>query len=229
MALVWPEVLDPLGSRNVCVLRWSFPGMSQAVGSGFLIGPRVVLTAGHNMYDPWLGGWASEIVVEFPGLAGIPAQTFEPINFWVNADSSSQDRGLSVYDYAVVVLGQRIDTLVPVLRLHDGAPLPAGTVLSVSGTPSDRDVPQYTGRFCQGQNFIEFPSFWASFLPHRLFYAVRTMRGMSGGPVWTAGAGGAVAVGVHTSFNNRGDGLGSGVGITPDAVALINQWLTKYP
>src|SRR5262249_48182109 len=50
----------------ICNLRIEGP-RGAAVGTGWLIGPRTVLTAGHCVHHQMIGGWAQRIVVT-PGM-----------------------------------------------------------------------------------------------------------------------------------------------------------------
>ncbi|HEY1377961.1 MAG TPA: serine protease [Gemmataceae bacterium] len=231
----FPEHLDLHKSRNVCRLAWSFPTFPGASGTGFLIGPRVVLTAAHNIFDPWHGGWASGLMAFFPDLPPIGNRGSEVADPWVShadgspGDAHSPDRGLSGYDLGVVALQQAVAG-VPPLPVDSGA---AGSDLNVAGYPNDPDFPAFVvGELYGGPTTATFPPFWQPFWQTRLFYPMRTLAGMSGGPVWAAGAGGAVAVGVHTSYDNRAggmpDNLGSGLRVSPALKALIDHWLTKY-
>jgi glutamyl endopeptidase len=46
--------------RMVCVLKIRGPA-GAAIGTGWLVGPKTVLTAGHCVNHPMLGGWATQI------------------------------------------------------------------------------------------------------------------------------------------------------------------------
>ena len=52
-----------------CKLYMTFPNGDTMIGSGTLIGPRTVITAGHCVYSHDKGGWATEIEV-IPGFEG---------------------------------------------------------------------------------------------------------------------------------------------------------------
>lgn len=49
--------------RMICALRITGSNGVRAVGTGWLIGPRTLVTAGHCVHHPDLGGWAARIEV----------------------------------------------------------------------------------------------------------------------------------------------------------------------
>ena len=54
--------------RMVCALRMRGPGGTGAIGTGWFIGPRTVITAGHCVFSrTFFGGWAERVEV-IPGL-----------------------------------------------------------------------------------------------------------------------------------------------------------------
>jgi glutamyl endopeptidase len=56
--------------RMICALRMRGQSGAGALGTGWFIGPRTVLTAGHCVYSTsFFDGWASSIEV-IPGLVG---------------------------------------------------------------------------------------------------------------------------------------------------------------
>src|SRR5271157_3349706 len=56
--------------RMICALRMQGGSGAGAIGTGWFIGPRTVITAGHCVFSNYFfGGWASTIEV-IPGLNG---------------------------------------------------------------------------------------------------------------------------------------------------------------
>jgi V8-like Glu-specific endopeptidase len=87
--------------RETCLLLISFP-KAQAQATGFLVCKRLVLTAGHCVYDKKYGGWAKSIRV-IPGANG---STNNVPMFGINAVSVA---GWTIekkedYDYAGIQL-----------------------------------------------------------------------------------------------------------------------------
>ena len=88
--------------RRICALRITFPSNAVYRGTGFLIGPRSLATAGHCVYLHNQGGWARKIEV-IPGANG-PARPFgaaestqlRSVAGWVNAKRPESDYGCIV-------------------------------------------------------------------------------------------------------------------------------------
>ena len=83
--------LDPW--RMICALRMRGGNGAGAIGTGWLIGPKTVLTAGHCVYSTqFFGGWASTIDV-IPGCNGdeqpfgkVTSTRFTSVDRWVNGE-----------------------------------------------------------------------------------------------------------------------------------------------
>jgi V8-like Glu-specific endopeptidase len=224
--------LRPQDDLNICFLT-SFYANATTTGTGFLIGPRVVLTAAHNLFDPLdgRGGFAQALRVQFPGTSSLSAFDIGPNDYdtsspWKSRDASLDKvtRGMSAFDYGVIRLPQSIDSVVtPMAFAVDNAQL--GRV-NVAGFPGAENL----GTFKGAQIDTEIPAGppeLAAFVPSRLFYALPTLPGMSGGPVWRDGPAGPIACGIHTSLANAftatGVALGSAVRLSQSVVTFINQ------
>ena len=96
--------------RNVCCLIIKFPNGSTCIGSGFLVHPNVMLTAGHCVYNHERGGWATDIEIR-PARNGensAPLGIAHPVESFVTkewVDTSSYD-----YDWAIVDLDTSFET-----------------------------------------------------------------------------------------------------------------------
>jgi V8-like Glu-specific endopeptidase len=229
--------IDPVdmpndGSANICQLFWKFPNDAPNVtseGTGFLIAPNIVLTTSHNLNDPnpnFGGGPASNMVVQFPTLPAIRALKWTATATWVKADCFSPERGLSAYDFGIIVLPQAIDATVNPLRYTASSSPGDIPLITVAG------YPEGTSQLQGAQVQPVVPDRGQDILDSRIFYPVNTIPGMSGGPVYINSGTGVVAIGIHTSFNNDypdgvPDGLGSGLLLTPSVVAVIQQWVNE--
>src|SRR5918999_1798573 len=91
--------------RMICALRMRGPTGAGAIGTGWFIGPRTVLTAGHCVFsNHFFGGWAASIDV-IPGLVGPGAQDdmrpygslssrrFSSVDRWTEAEDPDFDIG----------------------------------------------------------------------------------------------------------------------------------------
>src|SRR5947209_7851114 len=93
-AATWPYV----GYVNAYFPRPELAG-GYSVGTGTLIGPRVVLTAGHVVYDPSQGGKASSFAIRFGGPNGPSAYSQESYTTtqWRDNDSLSPASSVSAF------------------------------------------------------------------------------------------------------------------------------------
>jgi V8-like Glu-specific endopeptidase len=64
------RVLDPetMPWRMICSLEIS-GRTGKGIGTGWFVGPKTIITAGHCVYHPNFGGWANEIKI-YPGRYG---------------------------------------------------------------------------------------------------------------------------------------------------------------
>jgi V8-like Glu-specific endopeptidase len=89
--------------RWICKLIITFPDGGKLAGTGFFIGSKAVMTAGHCVYSRERGGWANEIMV-IPGMMGeslpfgsITATSFRSNEGWIKNQDSN-------YDYGCIIL-----------------------------------------------------------------------------------------------------------------------------
>lgn len=110
---------------------------TRSLGTGWLVSPHVVITAGRCVYDPDAAAWAREIEV-IPGLDGarrpwgaVLSQTFRSVRGWF--DNQDPD-----FDYGCIILPDGFSSIG-----HFGlANLPSaaltGQVLNYAGYPADK-------------------------------------------------------------------------------------------
>lgn len=194
--------------RMICALRIRGPGGTGAIGTGWLIGPRTVITAGHCVFsERFFGGWAVEIEV-IPGLNG---QNMRPFGSVRSERFSSVDRWTLEedpdFDLGCVHLAEPIGAQVGWFAFGTLPPERLGSILvNVSGYPADRGAgaEQYHGR-----NRV------VRVTDRRIFYEVDTYGGQSGAPVWIHEDEGEapLVIGVHAY----------GVGATPPSFGAANS------
>ena len=93
--------------RHICALRIRTRTNKDYVGTGWLIGPRTIMTAGHCVFMHDHGGWAKSISV-IPALEGharpyglYKSTRFSAVDGWtVNRDSD--------FDYGVIFLDEPV-------------------------------------------------------------------------------------------------------------------------
>jgi glutamyl endopeptidase len=190
--------------RWVCSLRVTAANGTRWIGTGWLVGPRTVITAGHVVYMHNQGGWARRIEV-IPGRDGATrpfgscnATSFRSVKGWTTKKKRSHDYGaiilpsncrygdrLGYFGYANLsyfsLLGLKVN--------NSGYPGDGGKAGSQRETGSQwfmaRRIKFVTGR--------------------RLIYNMDTVGGNSGGPVWRLKNGKRHVVGIHTNGSPLGN------------------------
>jgi glutamyl endopeptidase len=192
-------------------------------GTGWLVGPRTVITAGHCVFDgPNLGGFAARIAVT-PGRKGatgpvntIPAITFRTLQQWI--DTANPE-----FDIASITLASDVGTQLGVFGVAARSPENLKTHFAhVSGYPRDR-----------GDGAVQFHDRQpiTGTTARRLFYAADTSLGQSGAPVWIVDVAGGtpLVVGIHTYGTERTPAelqpANSATLITAEVRGQIQEWL----
>jgi V8-like Glu-specific endopeptidase len=207
----------------VCALQITGQNGLTVPGTGWLVGPRTVITAGHCVFDgPNLGGFAASIAVT-PGRHGatgpvntIPAVHFRTIQPWI--DTASPD-----FDIGGITLASDVGSQLGFF----GAAVRSAEQLKhhfahVSGYPKDR-----------GGGAVQFHDRQpvTGTTPRRLFYAADTSLGQSGAPVWIVDVAGGtpLVVGIHTYGIERTPAnlqpANSATLITAEVLGHIQEWL----
>jgi glutamyl endopeptidase len=204
--------------RWICALRITAADGSQFIGTGWLVGARTVMTAGHCVFMHSHGGWAKEIEV-VPGRNGATrpfgsckAVSFRSVTGWVN----SHDRD---FDYGAILLptthrfGDQLG-IFGFAALSDAELM--GLTLNLSGYPGDK--PAGTQWFHSRVT--------SSVTPRTIVYNIDTAGGQSGSPVWRLQGGVRHAVGIHTNGALSGN---SATRIVPDVANNIALWKAAAP
>jgi glutamyl endopeptidase len=200
--------------RAICALRITSRTGNQYVGTGWLAGPSLVVTAGHCVYLHKDGGWAREITV-IPALDGNEAPRFGPIKArrlrtvdgWVNGKAAGSDYGGILLDQP---LGETLGYFA-VGALGDDQLKRSWA--NISGYPTDRGSARE--QYYHARLLVEVNE-------SRLFYDIDTFGGQSGSPIWfTADDGRRIAIGVHTSGSQREN---AGTRITGNVLANLREW-----
>jgi V8-like Glu-specific endopeptidase len=206
------------------------PNIQYYAGTGCLIGPRVVLTAGHVVYDPSKGGYATAVDVTFGGRTTPPTSAYLTTTQWQNTDSTSSLAALSAFDVAVILLPEAIDSAVPVVQFQTASDqMLAGMSLSLVGYPID--PPETLGRLYGAQSppllGAALPDGLAGLTDSRLFYPIESREGLSGGPVYDVHPQTKIITvrGVHSG---EVTGIGKGVRINDNIFRLLTQWLLDH-
>jgi V8-like Glu-specific endopeptidase len=199
--------------RRVCALRITFPAGRSARGTGFLISPRVVATAGHCVYDKDFGGWAQSVEV-IPGADGalrpfgsVVSREYRSVAGWV-------EHRLPGSDYACVVLPPRAFSAADLGVFEFVAlepPQLQGVPAAVAGYPVDKPFAELWGMEDRIKRVEE----------RLLVYDMDTGGGQSGAPVYIRHEGRRMTVGIH-SFGHRAEH--ASVRITPSIHRRLLRW-----
>ena len=174
--------------RMICQLIITTANGSKSRCTGWFIGPRTVMTAGHCVYSHSNGGWVKEIEV-IPGMNGTTkpygsqiGTTFRSVNGWTKNSKVT-------HDYGCIILPD--DTLGRRVGWFGFASLSDSSLknLLVNNSGYAGDKPFGTQWFNAGRiSKIE---------ARRLHYMLDTFGGQSGSPTWRFRDGKRHAIGIH--------------------------------
>jgi glutamyl endopeptidase len=189
------------------------------IGTGWLVGPRVLVTAGHCVYLHNNGGWARQIEV-IPARLGaerpygsVMAASFRSVRGW----TQNQNRQ---YDYGAVLLpesrrlGEELGWFGYAVRSDDAL---FNTWVNISGYPGDKPA---------GTQWFHAKEV-AQVEERVLTYTIDTAGGQSGAPVWIKQADGSrYGVGIHTNGHVTGN---SATRISQPVFDNIKDWKVSVP
>lgn len=217
--------------RMIAALRMRGPSGAGAIGTGWFIGPRTVLTAGHCVFSThFFGGWATSVEV-IPGLRGNGSDaSLRPYGSTRSERMSSVDRWTehedADFDIGCIHLDEPLGDTVGWFALASMTPEElTGFSVNVSGYPADRGM---------GSEQYHAANRVLSVTDRRLFYEVDTFGGQSGAPVWIHADETAppVAVGIH-AYGTGGTPAALGVvansapRIIPEVLETLKEWVEQ--
>lgn len=177
--------------RAICSLRILAANGARYIGTGWLVSPRTVITAGHCVFLHDAGGWARSIDV-IPGMndADRPfgshtGTMLKSVTGWTQGKNRE-------FDYGAIILPPAsrpgVQTGTFGFAVRDDAFL-RNALLNLSGYPGDKGGAQQW-----------FHALKPKALSGRVItYDIDTVGGQSGSPVWILQNGQRYAVGVHTN------------------------------
>lgn len=199
--------------RTICSLRLTAQDNSQWIGTGWLVGHRTVITAGHCIYIHARGGWVKEVEV-IPGRNGASrpygsckSSTLRSVKGWTESRKRS-------HDYGAIILPQNCK-YGEQLGYFGYGNYSNSTLnnlnVNLSGYPGDKP----TGtQWWHARNIDRVTS-------RTLVYNIDTAGGQSGSPVWRIIDGKRYAVGIHTNGSSSGN---SATRITKPVFDNIQKW-----
>lgn len=204
--------------RSICALRMTSANGNRYIGTGFLVAPRIVLTAGHCVFFHKDGGWARHIEV-IPALDGnsrpygsAVSSLFCSLKGWTKKKNWN-------YDFAIIVLPQHkaLGNEVGWFGFcHYGNKKSyENKLVRSAGYPGDKGGNSlYTDyHTCTNENNL------------KLAYKIDTMPGQSGSPVGFTDSF-THAIAIHT---NGGRKWNYGTKISRSILDLIREYKKNYP
>ena len=208
--------------RMVCALRMRGDSGTSAIGTGWLAGPKTLITAGHCGYSSvFFNGWASSIEIspgrngkEFP-FGTVTSSRFSTVDIWRNEEAPDFDIGCIHLDQP---LGDKLGWFALGALTPDEL---EGYFVNVSGYPSDRG---------HGTEQYHHKNRILNVTERRVFYDVDTFGGQSGAPVWiheheTAPP---LVIGIHAygvGGSTAGLEANSAPRIIPEVWSQIQDWV----
>jgi V8-like Glu-specific endopeptidase len=192
---------------------------SSAIGTGWFVGPRTLITAGHCVYDQvFFGGWAARIEI-MPGRNGtatpfgtVVSGRFSSLDRWINDRDPDFDIGCIHLDEP---LGETVGWFaVGALPAHELQE----SLINISGYPGDRDFGRV--QYFHKNRILRVTE-------RRLFYDVNTFGGQSGAPVWIQpeGSNEPLAVGIHAyGVGGTPANLGITANSAPRSIPAARTW-----
>lgn len=181
--------------RAICSLLIRTKTGKNYIGTGWMVGPGTVITAGHCLYLHDEGGWAQYIDV-IPGRNGalrpygtIRSSNFKSVTGWTNDKNRNSD-------YGAILLNTKIGNTVGYFgyAVRNDSFIMSKT-LNLSGYPSDK-----------GGSTQWFHARSPKSVSSRVItYEIDTYGGQSGSPVWYLDGSSRYAVGIHTNGHSSGN------------------------
>jgi glutamyl endopeptidase len=206
--------------RAVALLNVTNPDGTTDPCTGFFYAPNIVVTAGHCVYFPPAGGWATRIQV-IPGndvdANGKPVTPYGTClgttafttTGWVQNDDPR-------YDYGAVKLNCSTGSQTGWLGLSwTTAPL-TGTAVTITGYPGDKPP---AGSMWTASGRLTGDA------ERQVFYTISTSGGQSGSPVYAPGCGLYCALAVHAyGVGGSHPNSNAGTRITQAAFDNYQNW-----
>ncbi|MCC6877941.1 MAG: serine protease [Sandaracinaceae bacterium] len=198
--------------RAICALSITRADGTLGTGTGFLIAPRTVVTAGHCVHSAARGGWARSIEV-VPGRDGALSPYGKATGTVLRSVAGWIDRADSAFDYGAIILSNvnGFPALGAFGYAARGDAQLRGAIVNVAGYPDDKP---------------EGTQWWASstiadVTARMLEYDIDTESGQSGAPVWREENGLRVVLGIHTGGDAA---LNSATRIDASVLANLESW-----
>ena len=198
--------------RTICKLLITYTNGTKVVGTGWMSGPRTVITAGHNVYSHSDGNvWAKRIVV-IPGkdsgnnpFGYQNSFVFRSVEAWVTDEEASSDYG------AIILPDTTLSTKTSWLQFQA---LKSSNLKNLrvknGGYPTDKSY----GSLWFDRGVIN------KVTASQIIYGIDTYEGSSGSPIFYQNDKGIFVVGIH----NYGVCFNKATRINTDVFKTLTEW-----
>ena len=192
---------------------------SPSMGTGWYAAPRLIITAGHCVYerhdpDPAACGWVKSITVT-PAVNGdhVPYQSFNVTDVrttegWVNSGDLRTDYGALLLPEAAAPHPEPYK-----VQISDNQTL-FSSEARIAGYPTDKPI----GTLWEARSPIKSAD------DFEIFYEIDTKAGESGAPVLQPSDNSMVVTGIHHWGASPNDPLNRGIRLTDDVYQNLKRW-----
>jgi glutamyl endopeptidase len=208
----------PIPWRWICSLLITARDGSRWIGTGWLAGPRLVVTAGHCVYIHSRGGWVRSVEV-IPGRNAAVRPFGQAVSTHFHSVTGWTVSGLRSHDYGAIILptNQKFGNQLGYFGFANLAtPTLTNLLVNLSGYPGDKPA---------GTQWWHARRITAV-APSVLTYNIDTAGGQSGSPVWRLQGGRRQAVGIHTNGSPAGN---SATRINKPVYDNLQFWKVGHP
>lgn len=219
-----PDISKPPFS-GICFLQLTSPKGNTFGGTGWLVSPRVVISAGHCVYDTWDGeglGMAKSITAHF-GCSG------DSSAFRVEASGATFDRGKWVptdepkcreFDFCAIQLAHPVDTsrFVPFTFGNTGSSDLSRIRVNIAGYPVASTESRTLPRRMYFHDGIIVES-----MQQKLGYRIDTTGGQSGAPLVFFDGTRNIVLGIHNSGSHANQ-MNYAARINQTVFDLLSAW-----
>lgn len=198
--------------RAICSISITSKSGRKYVGTGWLVGPGTLITAGHNVFLRNDGGWAQSIEI-FPGRNGKQVPYGSTTSVVFHAGTRWIESGDTNFDVGAIILPEKIGNKVGYFGFANKPDSQLKNAhLNLSGYPLSlgRGTVQYFHR----EKVVGITK-------SKVTYNIDTSPGQSGAPIWLKSGGDRQVVGIHTDGYKTGN---TATRINEIIFNLIKRW-----
>lgn len=201
--------------RMICSLEITAADGEKYLGTGWLVGPRLVVTAGHCVFDKIdMKGWAASIKV-YPGRS----EDTDSENCYLSTELRAPQQWVSNedenFDYGAILLKDDIGSANGYFSMGSYPDeILTNHMVNISGYPYSR----------AGVTQLHHSNRILKTSAAKIYYDVDTEGGQSGSPVWIYEEGSVTptVIGIHSYGTGKATLGNSGVRVTSEVVDFFN-------